>query len=33
MDVSLEFRRIRREGHGGILCYGYKAVPAGDGRT
>ena len=29
MEVSLEFRRIRREGHGGILCYGYKAVPAG----
>jgi len=29
MQVSLEFRRIRREGHGGILCYGYKAVPAG----
>lgn len=25
--VSLEFRRIRREGHGGILCYGHKAVP------
>jgi uncharacterized OB-fold protein len=27
MDVQLEFRRIRKEGHGGILCYGYKAVP------
>jgi uncharacterized OB-fold protein len=27
MEVSLEFRRIRKEGHGGILCYGYKAVP------
>jgi uncharacterized OB-fold protein len=27
MDVSLEFRRIRREGHSGILCYGHKAVP------
>lgn len=26
-DVSLVFRRIRREGHGGILCYGVKAVP------
>jgi uncharacterized OB-fold protein len=25
--VNLEFRRIRREGHGGILCYGHKAVP------
>jgi len=29
LDVTLEFRRIRREGHGGILCYGHKAVPAG----
>jgi len=28
MQVKLEFRRIRREGSGGILCYGYKAVPA-----
>lgn len=28
MQVRLEFRRIRREGHGGILCYGFKAVPA-----
>ncbi len=28
MEVSLEFRRIRREGHGGILCYGFKGVPA-----
>ena len=27
MEVRLEFRRIRREGHGGILCYGVKAVP------
>jgi uncharacterized OB-fold protein len=27
LEVSLEFRRIRREGHSGILCYGYKAVP------
>lgn len=27
MDVSLEFRKIRREGLSGILCYGYKAVP------
>jgi hypothetical protein len=26
--VTLEFRRIRKEGHGGILCYGHKAVPA-----
>ncbi len=29
MEVSLEFRLIRREGHGGILCYGYKGVPVG----
>jgi uncharacterized OB-fold protein len=29
MDVSLEFRLIRKEGHHGILCYGHKAVPAG----
>ncbi len=28
MQVALEFRCIRKEGHGGILCYGYKAVPA-----
>lgn len=28
MEVDLEFRRIRKEGHGGILCYGHKAVPA-----
>jgi uncharacterized OB-fold protein len=28
LDVSLVFRRIRREGHGGIICYGHKAVPA-----
>ena len=27
MMVALEFRRIRREGREGILCYGYKAVP------
>ncbi len=27
MDVSLEFRLIRKEGKGGILCYGHKAVP------
>lgn len=26
-EVSLEFRRIRKEDHGGILCYGHKAVP------
>jgi len=28
MDVRFEFRRIRKEGYAGILCYGYKAVPA-----
>jgi len=28
MDVVLEFRRIRKEGASGILCYGFKAVPA-----
>ncbi|UCG85922.1 MAG: Zn-ribbon domain-containing OB-fold protein [Gemmatimonadota bacterium] len=27
MEVSLEFRLIRREGHSGILCYGHKGVP------
>ena len=27
-EVTLVFRRIRKEGHGGILCYGFKAVPA-----
>jgi uncharacterized OB-fold protein len=27
--VDLEFRRIRAEGKSGILCYGFKAVPAG----
>jgi uncharacterized protein len=27
MELSLEFRKIRREGHGGILCYGHKGVP------
>jgi len=29
MEVALEFRRIRREGKAGILCYGHKAVPVG----
>ena len=28
MDVRLEFRRVRKEGNSGILCYGFKAVPA-----
>jgi uncharacterized OB-fold protein len=27
MEVGFEFRKIRKEGHGGILCYGFKAVP------
>ena len=27
MEVSLEFRLIRKEGHAGIRCYGHKAVP------
>jgi uncharacterized OB-fold protein len=27
MAVDLEFRLIRREGRGGILCYGHKGVP------
>lgn len=27
MEISLEFRLIRKEGHGGIRCYGYKGVP------
>ena len=28
LEVKLEFRLVRREGHSGILCYGHKAVPA-----
>jgi uncharacterized OB-fold protein len=28
LQVNLEFRLIRREGREGILCYGYKGVPA-----
>jgi len=27
-DVRIEFRKIQRDGTSGILCYGYKAVPA-----
>jgi uncharacterized OB-fold protein len=27
MEVELEFRRYRKEGQSGILCYGYKGVP------
>jgi uncharacterized OB-fold protein len=26
-EVTLEFRLVRREERGGILCYGHKAVP------
>lgn len=28
MEVRLVFRKITQEGHGGILCYGFKGVPA-----
>jgi uncharacterized OB-fold protein len=28
MDVRFEFRRIRKEGGSGILCYGFKGIPA-----
>ena len=28
MPVRLEFRKIFGEGEDGVLCYGYKAVPA-----
>ncbi len=28
LEVSLQFRLIRKEGKSGILCYGHKAVPA-----
>ncbi len=27
IEVELEFRLIRKEGHSGILCYGHKGVP------
>ncbi len=27
MEVTLEFRLVRKEGPGGIRCYGHKAVP------
>ncbi|HEX9727942.1 MAG TPA: Zn-ribbon domain-containing OB-fold protein [Gemmatimonadales bacterium] len=32
-EVSLEFRRIQREGKSGILCYGHKAVPVRSGSA
>lgn len=28
MPVKIEFRLVQKEGHGGILNYGYKCVPA-----
>ena len=28
VDVDLVFRKVRREGASGILCYGFKGVPA-----
>jgi hypothetical protein len=28
MPVRIEFRKIREEGEAGIICYGYKFVPA-----
>ncbi len=31
MEVSLEFRLIRKEGQSGILCYGHKGVPVAGG--
>ena len=28
MNVKVEFRKIQQEGEAGIICYGYKCVPA-----
>jgi uncharacterized OB-fold protein len=28
MPVKIEFRKVKQEGEAGIICYGYKAVPA-----
>jgi uncharacterized OB-fold protein len=28
MPVKIEFRKVKEEGEAGIICYGYKAVPA-----
>lgn len=28
MDVKIEFRKIQQDGKAGIICYGYKVVPA-----
>lgn len=29
LKVTIEFRRVRTVGDSGVLCYGYKCVPAG----
>ena len=28
MPVKIEFRKVKEEGEAGIICYGFKAVPA-----
>lgn len=28
MPVRIEFRKVKEEGEAGIICYGFKAVPA-----
>jgi uncharacterized OB-fold protein len=28
MSVRIEFRKVQQEGEAGIICYGYKCVPA-----
>jgi uncharacterized OB-fold protein len=28
MPVKIEFRKVKQEGEAGIICYGFKAVPA-----
>jgi uncharacterized OB-fold protein len=33
MEVTLEFRLIRKEARSGILCYGFKAVPTAAWET
>jgi uncharacterized OB-fold protein len=33
MPVKIEFRKIKEEGEAGILCYGYKVVPAPKGAA
>jgi len=32
-EVTFEFRLVRKEGQGGILCYGHKAVPVAPGTA